>query len=562
MFVSLNKKIIYTMLLFFLLTAVIFVYTFYIVYGSKIQEEQRSNIQRSQQYLELLVENISYGRELQQIISENKDIHIDASIKDKIFFRQNATNQQSEVSRARKQIDELNKNYNERYKIIEEGIHIVIASTLLITLSVILLWALMQRWVLAPLARLAEVSEEVAKGNLSRRISLPKTHLFRDELDDLAATFNHMLNELEKNISEIKNKEAFLQSLIDSIPDGICVLDENYKIVIANKEYYRQTKAPTDCRQCFVAAHRLNGNCPKSMFTCPVHEIIVNKKNNIRVIQQFAAHPNRHLAINAAPMRLPDQTYVVEAIRDLSDDINFSHQQKLSSLGFLATSVAHEMKNHLGAIRMITERLLDKFYQDKPDNSEEKQHLNMIYNQLVECLKVPERLLKLSKISGDDDQIINCYDSIKEVVALLDFEAKSNGTVITVNAEETPLFVKGLEADFKMMAVNLILNALKAMKSNGVLTIDLSKKGKNVVISFTDNGVGIAEGKLNRIFEPFYSDGRNAQNKGTGLGLSIVKSIIEKFGGQIGVTSQIGIGSCFSVKIPATAADLPCQKQN
>lgn len=96
---------------------------------------------------------------------------------------------------------------------------------------------------------------------------------------------------------------------------------------------------------------------------------------NVKVIQQFANEPGRHLAINAAPLYIDGQkTYIVEAIRDLSEDIRFSHQQKLSSLGFLATSVAHEMKNHLGSIRIIIEGLLTKFHNAPEDKKRRKKN--------------------------------------------------------------------------------------------------------------------------------------------------------------------------------------------
>lgn len=554
MFVSLNKKIIYTISLFFLLTSLIFIYTFYIVYGNKIQEEQESNIKRNQQYIQLLMENISISKELQAIIIKNKNIHIDPNVRHKLMA-DSSEKQINELSREQQRIKEMGRDYDERYNSIQEGIKIVILSTLLITLSIVLLWALIRRWIIVPIDKLTQVSNLVSKGRLSIRVKVEKSPLFEDELNTLTITFNQMLDNLQNVIAEVKNKEAFMQSLIDSIPDGIRVIDKDYNIIISNQAYEKQigSSKPSKCQKCYAASQHISSPCPENLFTCPIREIILNNKNNIKVIQQFKNHPNQHLAINAAPLYISNnEKYVVESIRDLSEDIDFSHQQKLSSIGFLATSVAHEMKNNLGAIRIIMEHLLDKFHSDAEDTSEEKKHLLMIYKQLVESINVPERLLKLAQTDNDDQDVINCCDAITDVISLLDFEAKSKGSIIELKCDSPSLTLKGSAADFKMVITNLILNALRAMHQNGHLQIELSMKNNEIDIKVIDNGIGIEKDKIHRIFEPFYSDRQNATNKGTGLGLAIVKSIIEKFNGKISVKSTPNVGTIFTIKLPLT----------
>lgn len=553
MFVSLNKKFIYTIAFFFLFTAVLFIYTFYIIYGIRFQEELKSNLARNQQYLEMLSENNALRKEFRLIAEGNPQLKMSDYLKKEVLSEVQEENiLQTTISKEKKRTDELIKSYDDRYSTVKEGIRIIGASSILIVLAIALLWFLMRRWILAPLDKLSFASEEVSKGNLSYRIELNKKHIFLDEIDLLSETFNKMLDNLEAGIYEIKEKEKFLQSLIDGIPDGLRVIDQDYNIIIANKEYYKQIGQKRSSHKCFEASQNINKPCSDTMFSCPLREICNNKKNNVRVVQQFINHPNRHLSINAAPLKLNDKLLVVEVIRDLSDDIKFSHQQKLSSLGFMATSVAHEMKNHLGSVRMIIERMLDKYYQDKNDSNEEKKLLSLIYNQIVECINVPERLLKLSKFSSDEYKDIKCIDSIKDVIALLDYEAKHNGIIIELNPAQSDLTIRGSEADFKMIIVNLVLNAIKAITNNGTIKIDLSSYGKNAVIKVIDNGSGISKDKLPRIFEPFYSDGKDSRLGGTGLGLSIVKSIVEKFKGTVAVNSEIDVGTCFTLKFPRT----------
>mgnify|MGYP001119266650 CR=1 FL=1 len=552
MFISLNKKIIYSITIFFFITSIIFVSTFYMIYGNKIQEEQLINIQRNQQYINLLYKNVTLNKELRHILEQNKHLKIsNQGILDNLSL-QSEENQENLLKNEQKRIAEINESYDKRYNAIGESIKIFGISSILIILSIILLTYLLANWILNPINQISQTAKQVSEGNLNIRIPKNKQPMFTDELDILITIFNQMLDNLQHYISEIKKQEHFLQALVDSIPDGIRVIDKNYNIFLANKAYHKQVgNIGKKCRKCYNASHKRKEPCDISSIHCPLHEILNNQRSNIKVIQQFACHPEKHLSINAAPIQYDGENlYIVESIRDLSEDINFSHQQKLSSLGFLSTSIAHEIKNHLGALRMILERLLDKHYSDIPDDNEEKQQLLLIYNELISSIAVPERLLKLSRTNENAIQDVNCGDAITDILSLLDFEAKSKGININFQPPETPCLISGNEADFKMAAINLTLNAIKAMDANGTLTIKIEKKAQTVNISFSDTGIGIPPENINRIFEPFFSDGRENRQKGNGLGLSITKTIVENFGGSINVESRVGVGSCFTLSFP------------
>ena len=559
MFFSLNKKFIYTISIFFLLTSLIFMYTFYILYGNKIQEEQRSILLRNQQYTELLYENITFKNELKELLKTNPQLPVNSQLALLLNTNNNLEQKQQELTLENKRPKEMLQNYDERYQALQESIKIIIGSSILVILGLLLLWLLIRIWILNPINKLAKVSSKVLAGNYTSRLNLPAPTGLYDEFDELMHTFNQMLDNIESGIKEIKKTESFLQSIIDSIPDGIRVLDDKGSIVIANKEYYRQAGCSQNCigEKCYASSQNRTSPCPASLFPCPLREIKLKNSANIQFIQQFNAFPNRQLAVNAAPMQIKDseqktvRNYIVESIRDLSDDIHFSHQQKLSSLGFLATSVAHEIKNNLGSIRIITEGIIDKYYKDKPDDSEDKQYLQLINKQLIECMNVPERLLKLAQFSNDNCCEFVIQNSIKDTIALLDYEAKRNGIVIEIKAPKKDLIVNGYEADFKMMMLNMAQNAFKAMPNGGNLSIKLNKTAdQKVSIKIQDTGIGIPADKIKRIFEPFYSDGHNSRHFGTGLGLAIVKSIIEKFDGEIEVASKEGKGTCFSLKFP------------
>ncbi len=552
MFISLNKKIIYSIIIFFFITSIIFVSTFYMIYGNKIQEEQLTNIQRNQQYINLLFKNININKIFRQLIDENPNIKIsDPSIYENLS-QQTEEKQITTLKTEQQRIAAINESYNKRYAAINESIKIFCISSILIIMAILLLTYLLANWILTPLNKITQTAQEVSNGNLSPRISRNKNPRFSDELDVLINIFNQMLDNLQHYISEIKRQENFLQALIDSIPDGIRVIDSDYNICLANKAYYKQAGSKK-CKKCHLASHKRKIPCDPVSHHCPLHEILNNDLKNIKVIQQFSHHPERHLSINAAPIEYDGKKqYIVESIRDLSEDINFSHQQKLSSLGFLSTSIAHEMKNHLGALRIILERLIDKHYTQISDDNEEKQQMLLIYNELISCIAVPERLLKLTRSNDNAIQDVNINDTLLDVISLLDFEAKSKGMDITFIPSPSNANLTGNEADFKMAAINLILNALKAMKADGTLTISVEEHQDNIKINFSDTGVGIPPENIQRIFEPFFSDGQENKQKGNGLGLSITKTIVENFGGTISVRSKLGVGSCFTLSFPTT----------
>ena len=225
MFFSLNKKILLTILTFFLLSAAIFVFFFDNTIGKKIRNEQTNLITRNQYVIELLNENISLRQKLEKLQPENK-----------MQSAANLDQKKEELSRERKLNEELTQNYDESYAAIQESFRILGLSAFLTTLSLIILWILLKKWVVTPVDRLTSLSIDVANGDFSKRLDIKEKH-FTDEFNTLMHTVNFMLNNIEHNINEIKEKEIFLQNLIDALPDAVRIIDEDYNIVLANKAY-------------------------------------------------------------------------------------------------------------------------------------------------------------------------------------------------------------------------------------------------------------------------------------------------------------------------------------
>ncbi|MCM1322769.1 MAG: ATP-binding protein [Acetobacter sp.] len=540
MFLSLNKKFFFTILAFFLLSAGIFLIIFDGTIGKKIRSEHSNIISRNQYVIELLNENLALRKKISQLHPEETK-QITASL----------TQKQQELSTERKLNEELNQNYNENYATLSESLKIISFGAALTLISLIIFWFLLRRWVLTPIDKLTELSANVARGNFSNRLKSQRSR-YTDEFDSLTNTINFMLDNIENNINQIKEKEIFLQNLIDTLPDAIRVIDENYNIVLYNKAYaeHIRNKYFHKSTKCYESYNK-EASCPCSstQYICPLQELKKSSqtKTNIKPIHSVNERP---LSINAARININGASGIVESIRDLSENITYSHQQKISSLGFLATSLAHEMKNNLGAINIILEGLLQKYYSQNIENNNEKKYLEMISTQIKECIKVPERLLKLSRNAEQNTVSFNITANINDTLSLLDYEIKSNGINLIRAFSNTKEKIIGNETDFKMIILNLVQNAINAMPNGGTLEIKTNTNKENILIEIKDTGIGISETALKHIFEPFYSTNTGNNKKGTGLGLAIVKDLILKFNGTISVNSKENIGTCFQIAFP------------
>ncbi len=533
MFFSLNKRFFITIVSFLLLCSAVFLIIFDNTIGKKIESEHSSLLQRNQYVIELLRENISLRRKI-NLLQPETTIQV--------------TNKQEELSREQKLNEELMASYNKDYYSLIESFRIIGISASLTVFLLIVLWLLLKRWVIAPIDKLISLSVDVANGDFSKRIDVPKSKI-TDEFYTLMHTLNFMLNNIENNINDIKEKEIFLQNLIDAIPDAIRVIDDNFNIILSNKAYQNFIKNKLMCKstKCYETYSKENKSpCASSQHLCPLNELKKSSKTTIKLIHSVN---NRPLSINSARLNLNNKYCIIESIRDLSDNVNYSHQQKISSLGFLTSSLAHEIKNNLGAINIILDGLILKYHNTPNETSEETKYLTMISNQIKESIKIPERLLKLSQ-STDNNTLINITSSITDILSLLDYEIKSKGIELVQHFSNNKETISGNETDFKMILLNLTQNAIQAMPNGGILEIKTNTNKEEILISIKDSGHGIKKEDLKHIFEPFYSVHSSSEKKGTGLGLAIVKDLLQKFSANISVTSNVDVGTCFLIKIP------------
>lgn len=253
-------------------------------------------------------------------------------------------------------------------------------------------------------------------------------------------------------------------------------------------------------------------------------------------------------------------------------------QEKLAAIGQLAAGVAHEINNPLGYISSNLGRLktygdrfasyfqeLDGLITELPQESrkalEEKRKKYKI-DQLIEDLpelveesqegsgrikKIVEGLKCFSRSDSEEATPVDINECLENSITIVWNEIKYNANLEREFSDVPP--VRGYPQQLAQVFMNLLVNASHAIEKDGLIRLSTCRTGDMIEVRVSDNGEGIQPDHLPRIFDPFFTT--KPVGKGTGLGMSIAREIIEKHGGSISVTSEVGQGTVFSVVLPA-----------
>jgi two-component system, NtrC family, sensor kinase len=225
--------------------------------------------------------------------------------------------------------------------------------------------------------------------------------------------------------------------------------------------------------------------------------------------------------------------------------------EKLSSLGRMAASVAHEINNPLTGILTYTKlliRLMESKALDAAARDSAVRQLSLVQRETERCTEIVRNLLDFARQRPLTIKDVSLEAVVQDALALLAHKIDLQNVKIERRFAPVPA-VRGDEGQLRQAFVNIALNACDAMTGGGVLTVEIRSdgNGENVVVEFTDTGPGIPSEHLAKIFEPFFT----TKQKGTGLGLSVVYGIVERHGGKLDVDSQTGRGTTVRIRLAA-----------
>ena len=368
------------------------------------------------------------------------------------------------------------------------------------------------------------ISEILLKKYLKRKILFPKTRMIKgagvtnDDLDINNSVFLHMT-------------------------DGIIAFDRDGKVILINpaaKNMMNISQKNSTFEEIFG---KLNINLEKIIYL----ENWTNTEERIQIEDRF---------INAyfAPFKKEnDKTVgVIAVLQDITEHVKLDNMRK----EFIA-DVSHELKTPITSIMGYADTLLEEEY----DKETQSKFLSVIASEARRMAKLVTDLLTLSKNDSNTNIVRKESFDLGELVKkcqdklAIEIKKKNHKVNCFVTADVPPVYAD--KDDIERVVLNILTNSIKYTKEGGEIKIYVGFVYNDAYIKIFDNGIGIPEEHLNRIFERFYrvDKARSREMGGTGLGLSIAKDLLDRNGGSIDIKSQVGKGTEVVIKVPTKATE-------
>src|SRR5271165_6702649 len=238
-----------------------------------------------------------------------------------------------------------------------------------------------------------------------------------------------------------------------------------------------------------------------------------------------------------------------EKLRQLEADL--AHIDRVSVLGELAASISHDLQQPISAAIMHAVTCLQWLQRDQPDLDKVRRAAQRVVDAGQLATEITDRLRSLYKKAAPRREPIDVNEVVREMVVLLRGQAIRYAVTIRTDLNADFLTITADRVQVQQVLMNLMLNAIEAMKdSGGVLKVKSELEDSRVLISVSDTGVGLPADKADRIFDAFFT----TKPQGSGMGLAISRSIVESHGGRLWATSNEGRGATFRFTLPTTTA--------
>ncbi len=401
--------------------------------------------------------------------------------------------------------------------------------------------AVASRMVTRPLSEMQEAARDMGAGNLARRVQVRTG----DELEDLSNAMNRMASHLAETIGHLDAGKARLETLLANLDDGVIVVSADRSIRMMNREAGKIFGSPET-----VGAGR------------PYPEVIRHPQALAFIDGWFkgkAPDPqdvsiptrrgNRTIRCSGTTVRYPGErgADILLTLRDVTEERRLSQVKS-----DFVSNASHELRTPLTNVRGYLEAIRDATREGAaPDPS----FVEVALANALRMERLIDDLLELSRAESGATTMVREEMSLPAFLSRMADQHRPSavqaGKTLDVEAGEG-----SFHADLRKLALalsNLVDNALKYGKEGGRVTLSGRIDGGSCVLEVADDGPGISPDHLPRIFERFYrvDKGRSRELGGTGLGLSIAKHVVESHGGTITVESRIGVGTRFTIRLPA-----------
>src|ERR1700744_5607676 len=386
-----------------------------------------------------------------------------------------------------------------------------------------------------PIRELTERIKEIAKRNYHQQLDFKSN----DEFGELAQAFNTMTFKLDEyensNLASILFEKKRIETIINSMHDGIIGLDEKSGIIFVNE---------VACTLIGMAESTLIGKYAPdvAMENDLLRNLLVTDQHKMKIFAD-----NRESYYSKEVLSVTSKEKVIGKVIILKNITEFQQLDEAKT-NFIAT-ISHELKTPISSIKMSLKLLEDKRIGEV--NAEQKQLLENIDDDARRLLQITGELLDMAQVETGKLQLnfgsTHPQNIVDYAVKAVKFTADQKHVDINVKYDNDLSDVRADLDKTTWVLINLLSNAIKYSHEKSVVDLEV-KKSKNDEIEFSvkDHGQGIENKYLSRIFERYFKvPGATIEQTGTGLGLAIAKDFIEAQSGKIGVESELGEGSRF-----------------
>ena len=369
---------------------------------------------------------------------------------------------------------------------------------------------------------------------------------------------------LERKVLEYERLHDFNENIVESINVGVFAVDLEDRIESWNAQMEVMLATP----RVDALGHALTDVFPSEFIT---EFDRVRAEQGASTLYKFRLPtPTSELRtanITIAPLLNREFQAVgrIVIVDDITERINMETQltqsEKLSSIGLLAAGVAHEVNTPLAVIssyaQMLSKQLLGKqLAVDEATHARLQPVLEKITQQTFRASEIVNGLLNFSRMGSSEFSRVDLNSVVRDTTLLLEHQLRSANVEVVTSLDDSLPEIPGNRGKLQQVLVNFVLNAKDALQSreNPRIRIATHHAGTAVRLRVEDNGIGMSEAVLRRIYDPFFTTKSNpaqGQRKGTGLGLAVTYGIVQEHAGTIDVSSTVGEGTVFEVVFPA-----------
>ena len=414
---------------------------------------------------------------------------------------------------------------------------------------------LLRHLLLLRLVRLRRTARSIADGAIDERAEIAGD----DVIAGLATDFNNMADATSSLIGEVRDREQQMSGVLNSLDDGLIVLDRDFRVMAANRSFakrlcsYPEAMRGRNCRD--AVGHLLPCHDDE---TCPTARCLSTGTLQRAVYQvpESADADGRVHEVYASPVFADDGSVsqVVELWRDITERVreeeHLAEIERLSSLGVLASGLSHEVNTPLATTLACAESILGRLDEHDDERAAPgtlpavRESAAIIRDQVLRCRAITNQFLRFARGIPPTVEPIDLPQIAMDIIALAQPTALAAGIHLHLaGGDRVPLVSANTEV-VQHVVLNVLVNAIESFSEPGGEIVVRFVVGSEVRLQIRDTGCGIPPDVQRHLFEPF----RTRKPRGTGLGLFLSRNFMRRFNGDLRlVDSAVGRGSCIEI---------------